>query len=179
MVQPPLQRLSQNKHLSLLSTAVRQTLSQEQPSPQNPEQEHGESVVQLYEKHQGKTSMQAHNTKLLTVKEEEEGQQKTCNCRRSRKEKCPLKGECIQKDTIYHATIKTEKEERKYVGSTVNFKRRYYGHTASFKWESKRHNTALSGYVWDNQLGPDPDIEWSILQHAPAYKLGNRTCACA
>ena len=87
-----------------------------------------------------------------------------------------LKGECIQKDAIYHATVKTEKEERKYVGSTVNFKRRYYGHTASFKWESKRHNTALSGYVWDNQLGPDPDIEWSILQHAPAYKLGNRTC---
>ena len=72
-----------------------------------------------------KSIMQAHNTKLLTGKEEEEGQQKTCNCQRSRKEKCPLKGECIQKDAIYHATIKTEKEERKYVGSTVNFKRRY------------------------------------------------------
>ena len=30
--------------------------------------------------------------------------------------------------------------------------------------------------MWDKELGPEPDIEWSILAHAPAYKLGQRNC---
>ena len=65
---------------------------------------------------------------------------------------------------------------RKYVGSTVHFKRRYYGHTASFRHEAKKNSTALSAHVWDKGLNPEPDIEWSILGHAPAYKTGNRNC---
>ena len=94
-----------------------------------------------------------------------------------RKDKCPLKGSCVQEDAIYHATVRNgEEEERKYVGSTVNFKRRFYGHTASFKKESKKHSTALSTHVWEKELGPEPDIEWSILAHAPAYSKGQRTC---
>ena len=72
--------------------------------------------------------------------------------------------------------MKNGDEVRKYVGSTVNFKKRYYGHTSSFRHESQKHATALSTHVWDKDLGPEPDIEWSILAHAPAYKLGQRNC---
>ena len=82
----------------------------------------------------------------------------------------------MQKDVIYHAEVKNGDEVRKYVGSTVNFKKRYYGHTSSFRHESQKHATALSTHVWDKELGPEPEIEWSILAHAPAYKLGQRNC---
>ena len=100
-----------------------------------------------------------------------------CNCQRNRKDKCPLKGSCVQKEAIYQATVKYgDAEEKKYVGSTVDFKRRYYGHTSSFKKESLKHSTALSSHVWEKQLGPEPNIEWSILAHAPVYKKGQRDC---
>ena len=75
-------------------------------------------------------------------------------------------GFCNQVDAIYHATVKGDDEERKYVGSTINFKKRYYGHKASFRHDSKKHNTALASYVWDQGLGEEPEIEWAILAHA-------------
>ena len=123
-----------------------------------------------------KSTIQSHNMKLLTGKKEDDPQKKPCNCQRSRRENCPLKGECNQQEVIYHATVKTEEEERKYVGCTVDFKRRFYGHTSSFRHEKKRNSTALAGYVWEKDLGPEPEIEWSILSHARAYRVGNRTC---
>ena len=103
---------------------------------------------------------------------------KPCNCQRHRRARCPMKGECVQKDVIYHAEVRGAPggEVRKYVGSTVNFKRRHYGHTSSFRHDSKKHSTALSSYVWDKELNPDPDIEWSVLAHAPAYRLGQKQC---
>ena len=52
----------------------------------------------------------------------------------------------------------------------------FYGHTSSFRHEEKRNSTALAGYVWEKDLGPEPEIEWSILSHARAYRVGNRTC---
>ena len=30
--------------------------------------------------------------------------------------------------------------------------------------------------MWDKELGLEPDIEWSILAHLPAYKLGQKNC---
>ena len=123
-----------------------------------------------------KAIINSHNQKILQNKPEAVREDR-CNCQRHRKDKCPLKGSCVQEDAIYHATVRNgEEEERKYVGSTVNFKRRFYSHTASFKKESKKHSTALSTHVWDKELGPEPDIEWSILAHAPAYSKGQRTC---
>ena len=98
-------------------------------------------------------------------------------CLRSRKGKCPMRGDCCHSDVIYHATVKEEGEEdRKYVGSAKNFKKRYYGHAASFRDSDKKHNTALSTHVWERELNPEPEIEWSILAHAPAYSKGNRNC---
>ena len=122
-----------------------------------------------------KATIQSHNQKILNS-EKPEGNTKKCNCLRSRRHLCPLKGNCNQVDAIYHATVKGDDEERKYVGSTINFKKRYYGHKASFRHDSKKHNTALASYVWDQGLGEEPEIEWAILAHAPAYSKGNRSC---
>ena len=94
----------------------------------------------------------------------------------NRKPKCPMKGEFEKKDVIYHAEVRGRGEVRKYVGSTVNFKKRYYSHTSSFRHESRKHSTALSTHIWDKELGPEPEIEWSVLTHAPVYKLGQRNC---
>ena len=82
------------------------------------------------------------------------------------KGECPLKEECIQKDAIYHQN----RESMLAAQSTLN------GATMATPPPSsvKARGTTQHGYVWDNELGPD--IEWSILQHAPAYRLGNRTC---
>ena len=79
-----------------------------------------------------KATIQSHNQKILNS-EKTEGNRKKCNCLRSRRHLCPLKGNCNQVDAIYHATVKGDDEERKYVGSTINFKKRYYGHKASFR----------------------------------------------
>ena len=54
--------------------------------------------------------------------------------------------------------------------------RRYYGHTSSFRDSVKKHNTTLSTHVWKRELNPEPEIERSILAHAPAYSKGNRNC---
>ena len=124
-----------------------------------------------------KSIIDTHNKKMLHD-EKREVPTKPCNCQRHRRAQCPMKGECVQKDVIYHAEVRGAPggEVRKYVGSTVNFKRRHYGHTSSFRHDSKKHSTALSSYVWDKELNPDPDIEWSVLAHAPAYKLGQKQC---
>jgi len=42
-------------------------------------------------------------------------------------------------------------------------------HTSSFRHESQKHATALSTHVWDKELGPEPDIEWSILVACHGY----------
>ena len=101
---------------------------------------------------------------------------KSCNCQRNKRDKCPLRGECLQKNAIYHAKVTNGEEVRNYVGSTIDFKKRYYGHMASFRNEAQKHNTALSTHIWEKELGPEPNIEWSIITHAPAYSKGQRNC---
>ena len=93
-----------------------------------------------------------------------------------RKPECPLKGECLQKDVIYQATVTNGDEQRKYVGSTVLFKNRYYAHTRNFIKEERRHDTTLSEFVWNRGLGEQPNIQWEILSSAPAYRKGQRNC---
>ena len=60
-----------------------------------------------------------------------------------------MKGDCQHTDVIYHATVKSGTEAKKYVGSTKNFKTRWYGHKASFRKEEKRHSTALAAHIWE------------------------------
>ena len=70
----------------------------------------------------------------------------------------------------------TEEEPKKYIGSTNNFKQRYISHKYSFRHETHRNATTLSHHIWDQELGPEPNIKWQVLEKAPSYKKGGRAC---
>ena len=118
-------------------------------------------------------TIKSHNNKILRGKQNKE--KAGCNCQQRNKEKCPIKDDCNQKNVIYHARV-TEGEEKKYIGSTVDFKKRWYKHESSFRNESSKSETALSSHVWDSGLNPAPKIEWSILSKAEPYMKGGRMC---
>ena len=122
-----------------------------------------------------KTIFQTHNQKLLSKKANVEDAKK-CDCQRSRKDKCPLNGSCVQKNVIYQVTT-DEQPPRKYIGSTEDFKKRYAGHTQSFRHETHRNSTTLSQHVWDKQLGKEPKLVWEIISKAHAYTKGARACS--
>ena len=123
-----------------------------------------------------KATIQTHNAKILNSNNENFPVQKKCNCQKQKKDKCPLNGNCQdQVDVVYHAKL-MEGGNKEYVGSATNFKKRYYNHIDSFKNINKKNSTSLSTYVWENGLGPEPKIQWSILSKATAYKKGNRQC---
>ena len=87
-----------------------------------------------------KTKILKHNNKILNNLNLKQ-QEKTCNCR---KEKCPLNNNCLSKNIIYQATIKTDDITKFYVGSTsTTFKNRYSNHMASYNNKLNRHNTEL------------------------------------
>ena len=72
---------------------------------------------------------------------------------------------------------RTPKRTKKYIGLTEGpFKTRYTGHKQSFTNKNKEKATALSKYVWDNELQPAPSIKYEILKHARPLKPGARSC---
>ena len=128
-----------------------------------------------------KAIIQAHNQKILSennkpaTEEKTEKTEKTCNCQKNRKEKCPLNGKCMQTNVIYQATTE-ERHPKKYIGCTENFKKRYQAHTFSFRHESARNATTLSQHVWEKNLGQEPKLKWEILDKAMTYRKGGRLC---
>ena len=99
-----------------------------------------------------------------------------CNCRNP---PCPLNEKCLTKSIVYKAEINTERHKAIYYGSTsTTFKERYRNHTASFRHESKRKNTALSEFVWENNLGTEPPISWSIVGERNPVKPGQICGIC-
>ena len=95
-----------------------------------------------------KTIISGHNAKILrqTSKKKEE-EPKGCNCQTSKKDKCPIPGSCKEETLIYKATVKTEDQTERYIGSTENSsKSRYYGHAADMNGEEKEGGTTLSKY---------------------------------
>ena len=102
--------------------------------------------------------------------------QESCNCRK--KESCPLPGKCKTKNIIYEATVKTQEEEKSYIGLTATtFKERYQTHLASFKNREKRQSTELSKYIWTQKDNNKPyEIKWKILKHAQPYSPKSKKC---
>ena len=99
-----------------------------------------------------------------------------CNCRN--KSTCPLPGRCTVKEVVYQATIKTEEETKQYIGITANtFKTRYTQHKASFTHQQKRHQTALSTYIWKLKDTDTPhEIKWEIIKAAKPYTTTANKC---
>ena len=121
-----------------------------------------------------KAIIQAHNKKTLNKKRQTEAENFGCNCQVSKKDDCPLEGQCQRFNVIYEATTE---DKKKYIGSTENFKARWSTHKYSFKTNSEECSTALSKHIANEGLGQYPDIKWKILASAPAYRVGGRLCS--
>ena len=119
----------------------------------------------------------AHNSKVL--KEKERTKEEDCNC--DENEICPLQERCMTKGVVYEATAYTQEDNitKKYVGSaSTTFKARLYNHRSSFTHSEKRHQTALSAYVWaKKEEGMEPEITYKILTTAPAYTASSGRCS--
>ena len=119
-----------------------------------------------------------HNQKVLSTKTKEK--QLPCNCQ----SQCILPGNCRAECVVYKATANHPASPAQYIGSTSNeFKVRFRNHKASFKNENKKSETALSQYVWANQLNTNdknenitPSIKWEILKSCQLYKGGQQAC---
>ena len=99
-----------------------------------------------------------------------------CNC--NIEDICPLNGECRSKSIVYQATVKTEREEKTYIGlCETEFKMRYHNHTASFRNKGKRNATELSKYIWVlKEKNINYALNWKILARCTAYKNGSKNC---
>ena len=123
-----------------------------------------------------KQIIQAHNNKILQKDIENQNceNKKLCNCRKTNE--CPLKKNCKGGPLVYKATIQAGDEEYFYLGSSQDFKERYYNHKASFRNEEKQNATSLSKFVWENNMGPEPNIKWDIVKKGQIYQRGQRYC---
>ena len=129
-----------------------------------------------------KSIIQSHNAKIsqkctanTNTSKTTDNTQQTCNCRS--KNKCPLNNNCNSGPIVYKAKLKNKNnKEAFYIGSTQNFKERYNNHTASFRDPKIKHATALSTFVWENDMGPEPNIKWEILRKARIYTKGSKHC---
>ena len=117
--------------------------------------------------------IKSHNSKIVRGKKN--ATKGGCNCQRNKKENCPIKDDCNQENVVYQAHVQ-EGEEKKYIGSTIDFKKRWYAHVGSFRNENVKSSTTLSSHVWASGLNPEPKIKWSILAKAEPYQKGGRMC---
>jgi hypothetical protein len=120
-----------------------------------------------------------HNKKVLNNKQP--SRKVDCNC--VKKDECPLKGNCLDSNIVYCGKVTKNNEENgpNYIGCTGNtWKNRQYKHRNSFKDERKKTASEISKYIWElkgNGVNNDDiKIEWSVLDHAPAYINGARKC---
>ena len=121
------------------------------------------------------SAIKSHNSQLL--KDDTEGEEKrSCNCRK--KETCPVEGKCLEEGIIYEATIKSNSDEKKYVGLTEgSFKRRLYGHRQSFRNNNLRTATELSKHIWDlKDRQEEFEISWKIIDRARSYNGTSNRC---
>ena len=116
----------------------------------------------------------SHNRKVITETKPEA--QARCNC--DVKELCPVPGECCRRNVVYHATVHHDDgKTAQYIGCTEpKFKDRYGNHKKSFRHDRYKSETALSGYVWQNNLNPTPVIRWKFLKNCTTYNLGDKAC---
>ena len=99
-----------------------------------------------------------------------------CNCQN--KDECPLPGRCLTKCLVYKVSVNTENTNETYTGLTGDtFKQRHYGHTSNFRHREQQDKTSLSTHIWKlKDENVEFDIDWSILDRAPAFNPVTGTC---
>ena len=119
-----------------------------------------------------KQKIAKHNAKVLNkAKEEKSG---GCNCKN--KAKCPIPGDCNQKNVVYQAEVHGDGKVMRYYGSTVDFKARYSKHKSSIEKRPALHTT-LSSYIWrlkDKNI--NFEVKWSIKSRGHPFSSGSKSC---
>ncbi len=77
-----------------------------------------------------KQKIAKHNTKVLN---KAKGEEKTSGCNCKNKAKCPIPGNCNQKNVVYQAEVHGDGKIMRYYGSTIDFKARYSKHNHPLK----------------------------------------------
>ena len=116
----------------------------------------------------------SHNKKILQKKKPVD-KPLPCNCK-----KCPVPdGNCRKKSVIYSAGIKNAI----YYGLTsLEFKERIISHRQSFRDKNKQNATALSNFIWNNELNKnneiisEPQIKWKVEKQCKTYRPGDKHC---
>ena len=109
--------------------------------------------------------LSTHNKNILNPKLTSLG----CNCRN--KDNCPLDGECLTPNIIYHADITTDNDHKFYYGtSEATFKHCHSNHTCDFKHVKYQHASELAKYI--RQLknnNSNYSIKWLIASKVYGY----------
>ena len=116
----------------------------------------------------------SHNKKVLQA---QKPNQLPCNC--SKKEDCPLQGDCRVSSVIYKCDVTAPNQPKKvYIGLTEKeIKQRISGHKTSIKNAKYRKSTTLSTYIWNlKDQNIVPTLNWSIMKRVRAYSNTNKSC---
>ena len=60
--------------------------------------------------------------------------------------------------------------------ASTSFKARYSNHLQSFSKPEKQNATSIAQYVWNNDLKPNPILNWKIIKECRTYITGNKSC---
>ena len=114
-----------------------------------------------------------HNQKIIQMKSNTNNRK--CNCREKNKPKCPIPDKCATECIVYKATVQSTNAN--YIGmASTSFKTRYNNHLQSFSKPEKQNSTSLAQYIWNNNLSPNPKINWEIIKECKTYAPGNKSC---
>jgi len=121
-----------------------------------------------------------HNKKILSNNDNNDSNDKLCNCRSQRN--CPLDNKCLTTSLIYNAqvtsTTSNQTTTKNYIGLTEGtFKQRYTQHKSTFTHRKLSNSTELSKYIWQLK---DSNInfttKWSIIARARPYNNSSKRC---
>ena len=107
-----------------------------------------------------------HNSKILKGAEGvQQKRQSDCNCQISKREKCPVPGECDSLGVVYQASVTNDQGRKEtYVGLAKSFKPRFRSHTSSLKTKKEGGDTTLANYFWEEkEAGRNPIVRWRFL----------------
>jgi predicted GIY-YIG superfamily endonuclease len=125
-----------------------------------------------------KAVINSHNSQILNNIETNQGM-RTCNC--LRKNQCPLNGNCLISNSIYEATVTSDKpdyQDKVYIGlAETTFKKRYSNHKKSFNAEKYSNETELSKEVWElKNSNYTQAIKWRTIKQCAPFNRNTLKC---
>ena len=123
-----------------------------------------------------KKIIQTDNKKALKKRKKGHNESsRKCNCQKSKREKYPLRCHCKRKNVVYEVTT-SGPNLNIYVGVTESVKARWQINKQSFKNPEYKDATAFSSFILKKKMKDEPNIKMEIIDGAPSYCAGQRSC---